>query len=103
MITKAEVLMNRGRAEGRAEGIEEGRAEGIEEGRAQILIKMLQLKFGQVPAERLESIHAGTDTQIEQFIQRIFTATSLDEIFAGPPSPLLTPSIPAAKPPELRS
>ena len=95
MITKAEVLMNR------------GRAEGIEEGRAQILIKMLQLKFGQVPAERLESIHAGTDTQIEQFIQRIFVATSLDEVFidpsSPPASPLLTPSVPAAKPPELRS
>ncbi|MEU8900791.1 Rpn family recombination-promoting nuclease/putative transposase [Nocardia sp. NPDC048505] len=75
-----------GHAEGRAEGRAEGQASGIAIGeanaRAQDLTDLLTVKFGPLPAHILGIIHVGTTTEQKAWMQRLLTATTLDEVFA---------------------
>ena len=94
-MTGAEVLMEKGRIEGiekgRIEGMEKGRVEGMEKGRsqgraegeAQIVLRQLTRKFGELPAHVTERVRNGTSEQLEQWADRLLTASQLDEVFEG--------------------
>ena len=62
--------------------IDEGRKEGLEQGRAEMLLELLEARFG-VPASTRQRIEECTDTtQIKAWFKRAINASSLDEVFA---------------------
>ena len=66
---------------GKAEGIAEGEARG----KAQTLLKLLHVKGLAVPAELTARVESCQDLdQLDRWIERVLTATTLDEVFADP-------------------
>lgn len=62
------------------QGKQEGRAEGRQEGEALVLLRQLQLKFGEVPEAAREKIgHADAQTLL-LWSERVLTAASLREV-----------------------
>jgi predicted transposase/invertase (TIGR01784 family) len=70
------------RAEGLAEGEAKGRAEGEAKARTHALKKMMTLKFGSLSAEHATRIEATTEQQLDMYIERILTASTIEEVFA---------------------
>ena len=69
-----------GVAQGRAEGRDEGIAEGTTQGSANVLIRLLALRFGELPAGVAERIRAGTEADHLRWTERVLTAPSLDAV-----------------------
>lgn len=61
----------------REEGIERGR----QEGEAKALLRLLQAKFGPPMPDLAARVQAAESDQIEVWLTRILTATTLDEVF----------------------
>ena len=83
-ITSIERL---GREEGREEGLREGRKEGREETLREALLKALtfglEFKFGESGIQLMPELEAlPTAKQIEAVLDRLRTATNLDELRA---------------------
>lgn len=72
------------RADGKAEGRAEGRAEGKAEGEARMLSRLLAQRFGKLPAGTRAHLRGAAIPDLERWASRLFTATSLDEVFAEP-------------------
>jgi predicted transposase/invertase (TIGR01784 family) len=64
------------REQGMAQGIAQGRAQGI----AATLTRLLNLKFGPLPAPALALIQGAAPEELERWIDRVLTANSLDEV-----------------------
>jgi hypothetical protein len=60
----------------------EGEAKGRAEGRAEILTKLMTLKFGAVAPGFVTRIEAGTSDELDRWVERVLTATSVDDVFA---------------------
>jgi flagellar biosynthesis/type III secretory pathway protein FliH len=78
----------KGREEGRAQGREEGQAEGQLEGqlrgKQQMLLRLLEKRFGRLPRKalrKIEALHA--DNQLDSLFDRALTADSLRELGLG--------------------
>lgn len=73
-----------GRVEGHEEGREEGRVEGREEGRVdaqrQMLIDLLQKRFGTVPEGAAAQIRSARPDELQRWVERFYDASSLDEL-----------------------
>ena len=67
----------------RAEGEAKGKAEGKAEGKADTLLKLLELKFGELPDATTHRVRGATLEQLDSWIERIFQATSLEDVFAS--------------------
>jgi hypothetical protein len=87
-MTAAEKLIEQGRAEGlsaAAKLIEQGRAEGLEkgrlEGRADVLLRLVAARFGAPARSITERVRAASADQIDQWTERILTASSLTDLF----------------------
>ena len=83
--TTAEFLIEQGKAEGMEQGKAEGRAEGKAEGRAEgkqdAVLKLLQLRFQNVPetlSREISNIH--NLSRLDTLLEQAMTAQSLDEI-----------------------
>ena len=61
--------------------IGEARAEGKVEGAANVLIRLLTLRFGELPAGTAERVHAGTEADHVRWTERVLFAPSLEAIF----------------------
>ena len=75
--TTAEFLIEQGEAKGRAKGRAEGRAEG----KADAVLKLLQLRFQDVPevlSHEISNIH--NLSLLDTLLEQAMTAQSLDEI-----------------------
>jgi flagellar biosynthesis/type III secretory pathway protein FliH len=70
-----------GMQEGLEKGIEKGREEGRKTGEATMLCKMLELKYGLLPAWAQEKITQADAATLEQWATRLFNAQTLDEVF----------------------
>jgi predicted transposase YdaD len=81
LMTTAERLEAKGRAEGEARGEARGRAVGEAKGRTAILVRLLVLKFGDLPEQKIAAIHNATPDQVLLWTDRILTAGTLDEVF----------------------
>lgn len=57
-------------------------AEGEARGRAATLLELLDIKFGQVPADVEQRVRTATTSELETWTRRIITADTLDDIFA---------------------
>jgi predicted transposase YdaD len=66
--------------------IAEGRAKGRTEGRAEGLHKQLTLKFGEVPLEYQARLVNASLVELDVWIERVLSATSIAEVFDESPS-----------------
>lgn len=73
IMTAADRLIEKGRAE----GLEEGRAEG----RATLLLQLLTLKFGRVPDAVRARVEQGDAEAVERWVERILVAPDLASVF----------------------
>lgn len=78
LVTTADKL----RAEGREEAREENRREGYREGYSGLLADVLRRRFGALPPGIAERVERATPTECAPWIDRLFIARSIDEIFA---------------------
>lgn len=79
--TAAELLVEQGIEQGKAEGIMEGKAEGIVEGKREAVLRFLQFRFQNVPetlTERIASIESLSD--LDTLFEQAMRAQSLDDI-----------------------
>jgi hypothetical protein len=60
----------------------EGGAEGRAEGKAQLLLKLLTLRFGTLPAEVSTRVSAANAEELERLAERLLLARTLDDVFA---------------------
>ena len=70
-----------GEQKGRQEGRQEGEQKGRQEGKQSLLQKLLTKRFGPLPEAVLEQIRSASTEQIDTWADRVFDATSLDEVF----------------------
>ncbi len=66
--------------EWKREGLEEGRKEGRKEGEANILLKLLELKFGELSLEDQKKVQSADSDTLLKWSGKILTADTLDEI-----------------------
>lgn len=71
----------RGEARGRAEGEARGRAEGEARGRAELLLKLLQLKFGALSDAAIARVRAASTDELDRWGERVLTAEALDDVW----------------------
>lgn len=62
--------------------IAEGRAEGRAEGERIVLLRLLRLKFGELPASAQAQVAHANEEQLSLWAERVLTASSLDEVLA---------------------
>lgn len=86
IVTIADYLREEGRREGRLAGEREGRLAGEREGRLEgqrsTLLKLLRLRFGELPEPIEARIRAADAGQVEGWTERVLTAPTLDDALA---------------------
>ena len=68
---------------GKAEGLREARAEGLREGKAELVLIMLEARFGPPSDATRARIASATSEQLLAWAKRILTAATLDDVFAS--------------------
>ena len=82
-----------GLAEGRVTGLAEGRITGLAEGRTEgritalteSLTRLLQSRFGPLPSPARSRIAAASPTELENWLDQVLDAPSLEAIFGDAP------------------
>ena len=75
--------VDRGRKDGRREGQREGQREGERMGRRAVLLKMLRLRFGELPATVVARVEAAEVQELDVWAERFVTAARLEDVL-GP-------------------
>ena len=87
MGTVAQAWMDEGRAKGIAEGLLKGRSEGLlkgrSEGEAALLLRLLERRFGRLPAAVRDRVRGAAADDLEAWSVAVLDADSLDAVFAG--------------------
>jgi predicted transposase/invertase (TIGR01784 family) len=83
IMTMAEQLEAKGRAEGEARGRAEGEARGRAEGLRRMLMHLLSLKFGPPPGDTRARIDTAGEDELLLWSERVLTAESLVDVFAS--------------------
>ena len=60
----------------------EGRAKGRAEERANVLLKLLQLKFGPLDGDTQNRVREASPEELDKWIERVLTAETLERLFA---------------------
>jgi predicted transposase YdaD len=71
-----------GEAKGEAKGKAEGRAEGEAKGKAETLLRVLELRFGSVPADLRHRAHHATVEQLDRWVDRALDVARVEDVFA---------------------
>jgi predicted transposase/invertase (TIGR01784 family) len=74
-------LYEYGVAKIRAEERAEGRAEGREEGKRQTLLRLLAVKFRDLPSEVATRVAAASEADLDRWLERLLSADALEAIF----------------------
>ncbi len=69
------------REQGQKQGLEQGRQEGRREGEAQVLLQLLETKFGALTAEQRQRVEAADAETLLEWSRRVLTAQSLDDVW----------------------
>ncbi len=69
--------------QGRIEGIAEGKVAGIASGKADTLLRLLRLRFGDVPPAREAEIRSATTERLDTWSEALIFASDLDAVFEG--------------------
>jgi hypothetical protein len=62
---------------------EKGREEGRAEGHAEALLRQLGVRFGEVPPTTEDRVRKAPVDQLDLWLERVLSATSLEEVFAA--------------------
>ena len=73
MGTIAETWIEQGEARGKVAGITEGKAETF--------LRLAHLKFGDLPARRIEAVRVASSTQLDRWLEALLSAETLDDAF----------------------
>ena len=73
-----------GRAQGFAEAREQGRAQGFVEARTQMLLRVLTVRFGDLPTSIEQRVREAPEASLDRWAERFGSATTLDDVFAQP-------------------
>lgn len=66
------------------EGLQRGIQQGIHQGRVLTLVRLLELKFGELPSEYSARLQRATAEELDRYDERVLTADSLAAVFADP-------------------
>ena len=66
--------------------LEQGRGEGIAEGQSELLLRLLERRFGEVPEATRERVRGGSLSELEAWAEAVLAAASLEEVLASRPS-----------------
>jgi predicted transposase/invertase (TIGR01784 family) len=78
-MTTAEMIHK----EGYDQGLEKGMEEGIVKGRQSTLLRLLQARFGPLPAAVEERVRTAAPEQLDVWTFAVLRAATLDEVFGG--------------------
>jgi hypothetical protein len=78
IMTLAEKL----RQEGEQRGLEKGLEQGREQGQRDLLLKQLQLRFGELNAESTLRVQEASVFELEAMVERVLTAQTLEEVLS---------------------
>ncbi len=67
----------------RAAMMDDAREEGLAAGKSELLLKQLALKFGALPQDALDRLHAATTDQLDAWAERVLFADSLKKVLQG--------------------
>ena len=84
VVTIAQALIERGKAEGLAAGKTVGKAEGVAEGEAKSLLRLLERRFGSLPEWARERVSAASLEQLDAWLDGVLDARSPDDLLGGP-------------------
>lgn len=70
------------REEGVLTGLQQGMQQGIQQGEAAFLLRLLNRRFGALPAEWVLRVQQASHAELELWGERVLDAASLDEVFA---------------------
>lgn len=70
----------KGMEKGMEKGIEQGLEKGIKEAKIDSLIKLLRIRFGEIPVELEERIHGLSIEKLDEIIGRIFELKDIEEV-----------------------
>jgi hypothetical protein len=68
---------------GRAAGKAEGEVEGELKGRAEIVLRLVELRFGPLEQSVIDRIRAATPEELNLYAERVLGAKSLEEVLAS--------------------
>ena len=74
-----EVGIQKGIAQGISQGISQGRFEG----ECKLLRKLLERRFGSLPAWAIDRLHSAAETDLESWAELVLTAATLEAIFTN--------------------
>jgi predicted transposase YdaD len=72
----------RGRQEGEKHGRQEGRQEGRHEATRELVVRLLTLRFGELPEPARAAIAAAPTHRLDTMVDSVLTASTLDEVLA---------------------
>jgi hypothetical protein len=72
--------LQEGELRGRQEGRQEGRREGRQEGEATLLLRLLERRFGALPASVTNRVAAAGTATLEEWSLRVLDAKGLDDV-----------------------
>jgi flagellar biosynthesis/type III secretory pathway protein FliH len=73
--------LQRVRQEGRHEGCQEGEQRGVQKGETRVLLRLLRLKFGEIPDDTRSRIEQADADTLLTWSERILNAERIDDIF----------------------
>jgi hypothetical protein len=72
-----------GHLQGLQEGLQQGRQQGRQAGEAALLLRLLERRFGPLPAAVSDSVRAADTAVLEEWGIRVLDAGSIDEVLEG--------------------
>lgn len=82
MITnRFEEWKERQRLAGVEQGMEQGMAQGRLEGERRLVLRVIQHRFGELPAAYRLRLQSASQDELEDLADRVLDASSLDELF----------------------
>ena len=68
--------------QGLQQGIEQGRQQGLRRGQAQLLLRLIQRRFGEVAPETRQRIEQASSAELEQWAENVLDAKRLEDVFS---------------------
>jgi hypothetical protein len=81
-----DILENKVLGRERKKGIQEGRQEGRQEGELTILRRLIERRFGTLPAWAEQRLGAASTEQLEELATRVLDAARLEDLLNAPPA-----------------
>ena len=75
------ILREEGRQEGRQEGLQEGLQKGLQKGEANLLLGLLERKFGRLHLKTRKRVQSADTERLLDWGMRVLTAERLEDVF----------------------